>query len=180
MVHEEQFWACVEKINAHVPFEQTKAWHDFKQSERCSFLYFVDNPADPQQACWGRVYTIKFVGRVLDIMGEIQKECVTHKMITTFFREIIKQSAADMLTYNSVKKYDEYQDIGLRRAGLVRSMGNRACPLTQIIPLQLGRDCDRNWKRNLRKANTNKLKFEVVENPSVHDAATVCNLFDEL
>lgn len=120
------------------------------------------------------------MGRVIDIVGEIQKSTVSKQMITQFFQGIIENSQAEMITYNSIREYKVEQEIGIRCAGFVRPFGNRVCPLTQIINLQSDRNCNRNWKRNLKKAVDNGLIYEVIDRPTEQDADTVCRLFDEL
>lgn len=64
--------------------------------------------------------------------------------------------------------------------GFCETVGNRVCPLTQLIGLQEPRNFDSDWRRNLKKAEKNALTFDVVENPSEKDAVCFVCLFDEL
>lgn len=180
VITEEQFYTSVEKMGVYIPFEQTKAWNDFKRTPNIQFIYFIDNLEDPQQACWGRIYEVKMIGRIIDIAGEVQKDNVTKRMITKFFKSIIEESSANMITYNCARIYEVEREIGLRCAGFVRPLGNRICPLTQFIDIQSDRNSDSDWKRNLKRATANRLTFEVLEHPTTEDAAIICGLFNEL
>lgn len=179
-ITKEEFYNCLERMKCYVPFEQTIGWNEFKANNNVKFVYFVDNKEDPQQACYGRIYEKPLIGRIVDIMGEVRKTETHRRQVTKFFKSIIETSEASMILYNSVSLYNVNHEIGLRCAGFVRPMGFKACPLTQIIEIQKDRNGDRNWKRNLKKAEQNALQFEEVKSPTIKDAAIFSDLFDEL
>lgn len=180
VITKEQFEKCIGNMGCYIPFEQTKAWNEFKTTDGVEFIYFVDNIEFPLQACFGRVYHKRIIGRIIDIAGEVRKEEVSRRMVTKFFKSIIEEAQAEMITYNGIATYRAEDEIGIRCAGFVRPLGNRVCPLTQFIPVQGERNGDRNWKRNLRKAKEAGLSFEIVNSPTQQDAAVFVRLFDEL
>lgn len=174
------FFECLERMKSHIPFEQSNGWNEFKIVNGVEFAYFVDDTSSPTQACFGRIYYRKIIGRIVDICGEVKKEEVSKRLIIKFFRSIIKDAHASMITYNSISTYRAEDEIGIRCAGFVRPWGNRTCPLTQIINIQRERNCDRGWRRNLRKAKDAGLTFEVIDTPTNNDAVLFTQLFDEL
>lgn len=179
LVAEDVFFNVIPQIG-YVPFEQTRAWKNFKENPKVKFVYFIDNPQDPCIACWGRIYRFRFVGEILDICGEVRRENTSIKQITKFFQSILEDEKPDLVTYNSISPYDCNFDIGLRRAGFVRPFGNKACPLTIFIDVTTERNVNRNWKRNLKKASQYGLQFEVVKEPTLEDAQAVSKMFSEL
>lgn len=180
IVTKDVFYHTLSKMECYIPFEQTQGWNDFKLSDNLDFIYYVDNLDDPAQACFGRVYSKVFVGKIVDICGEIWKPEVNKRQITKFFRSIIDDTKASMIYYNSMSLYNIKNEIGIRSAGFVRPFGNRVCPLTQIIEPQTARNYDRNWRRNLTKAEKNALTFEMIEKPGEEEVKLFVNLFDEL
>lgn len=178
LVTSDIFFSCIEKIG-NIPFEQTKEWYDYKQKNGVEFLFFVDNPQDPSIACWGRILTKRFIGRILDIIGEVQKQGISQKQISKFYASLIVDAKASMITLNSVSKYSCEFEIAIRRAGFVRPLGFRTCPLTICVNPFLYSP-DRMWKRNVKKAKEEELEFMCVERPILSDLQLVCSMFDEL
>lgn len=179
-VTKQMFYQCLQRMNCYIPFEQTYGWNEFKATAGVQFIYFVDNTETPMQACFGRVYHKKIAGCIVDICGEVKKEGVSKRQITQFFKSIIEDAHASMITYNSINIYRVEDEIGIRCAGFIRPWGNRVCPLTQIIPVQEERNHDSDWRRNLKKAKKAELTFEMVNIPTDNDAALFTHLFDEL
>lgn len=162
------------------PFEQTQGWIDFKSDKNTKYLYFVDDNGNPSLACSGRVMKKRLVGNILDITGEVIGRNVSQKQITSFFSSIISEANCNMIIYNSVSVHDCEFEIAVRRAGFTRPFGFRTCPLTIFVDIQEERKPDRMWKRNLKKAQENDLRFELVEHPTLNDATVFVRLFDEL
>lgn len=162
------------------PFEQTSGWIDFKSDEHTKYIYFADNEDNPSIACSCRVMEKRFVGNILDITGEVIGRNVSQKQIERFFSSIISESDCNMIVCNSVGVYDCNFEIAVRRAGFKRPFGFRTCPLTMIVDIQKERKPDRMWKRNLKKAQECNLDFEIVDNPTMSDAAVFVRFFEEL
>lgn len=179
IVDEAKFKKCAEHIG-FIPFEQSCVWRKFKDSSGVSYMYFIDQSNDPHLACWGKVFKKLYIGRVLNIVGEIKKTGLSQKQIKFFFQSIIADAQCDMIIFNSNSLYDCVYEIGLRRAGFIRPLGNRMCPLTILVDIQNERKFDRQWKRNLKKAVEEELIFEIVENPQIQDARVVSTMFEEL
>ena len=180
IVTKDVFYDTLKKMDTYIPFEQSEGWCEFKSSDKSSIVYFVDNIDNPMLAYFGRVYNKPFVGRIVDIIGEVWKPGISKRQVTKFFKGVIQDAKASMICYNSVSLYDVNKEIGLRCVGFVRPLGNRVCPLTQLIGVQEPRNFDSDWRRNLKKAEKNALTFDVVENPSEKDAVCFVCLFDEL
>lgn len=178
LVTSDIFFLSIEKIG-NIPFEQTKEWYEYKQRKDVEFLFFVDNPQDPSIACWGRILIKRFIGRILDIIGDVQKLGISQKQISKFFTSLIVDAKASMITLNSVSEYSCEFEIAIRRSGFVRPLGFRTCPLT-IFVNPFSYSPDRMWKRNIKKAKEEQLEFVLVEKPTLPDLRLVCSMFDEL
>lgn len=182
LVNESVFDQSILKLG-HVPFEQSKGWRTYQEQRGMPYLYFVDNEAQPSIACCGRIIKKPFIGKILDITGEvISKEDLTEKVLRKFYQSLIEDAGVDLIVYNCKVMYDVKKDIALRRSGFNRPLGSRICPLTIMVDLVTDTDNnrDRNWKRNAKKAVESDLKFEYIAKPTMEDAKTVCHMFDEM
>ena len=179
LVDKETFIKVAHKIGK-VPFEQTIAWKNFKDVSDEDLLFFVDNPVDPYIACWGRIFRKPGIGKIVDIISEVAKDTIVQKLITQFFKSVVKDAQCNMITYSNTCVYDCKYEIGLRRAGFNRPLGSRLCPLTMFVDIQGKRSPDRNWKRNIKKAVEDNLQFTAVERPTAADIETVGKMFKEL
>ena len=182
LVNESVFDQSIVKLG-HVPFEQSKGWRTYQEQRGMPYLYFVDNEAQPSIACCGRIIKKPFIGKILDITGEVLiNGDLSEKVMRKFFNSIIEDAGCEMIAYNSKVMYNVKMDIALRRAGFNRPLGFRTCPLTIMVDLVSIKNQKRdiNWKRNLRKASESNLVFEYVAQPTMDDAKKVCLMFDEM
>lgn len=181
IVNESDFDSCISQLG-HITFEQDKGWRLYQESRNIPYLYFVDDPKHPNMACCGRVYKKPFVGKILDITGEVCSDTLSEKVMKGFYMSLIGDSGCDMITYNSKAVYSVETEVALRRAGFNRPLGSRTCPLTIFVDLVNDNESkrDRNWKRNVKKAIENNLTFQFIEKPSKDDAIKICQMFDEL
>ena len=180
-VNESDFDNCISRLG-HVTFEQDKGWRVYQESRNIPYLYFVDDVDHPNMACCGRVYKKPFVGRILDIVGEVCAVSLSEKVMKCFYKSLIDDSCCDMITYNSKAVYSVDTEVALRRVGFNRPLGSRTCPLTIFVDLVNDNESkrDRNWRRNVKKAVESNLTFRFVENPTKEDATIVCRMFDEM
>lgn len=182
LVNETVFDHCISQLG-HIPFEQSKGWRDYEELRGNSYLYFVDNEQQPSMACCGRLIKKPFVGKILDIIGEVRSvNPLSEKVMRKFYRSIITDSGCDMITYDSKVVYDVMMEIAIRRAGFNRPFGSRICPLTIFVDVENDaiRKSHRNWKRNAKKAAESNLSFSLIDNPSDEDARIVCQMFKEM
>lgn len=165
-----------------VPFEQTNAWKQFNEKGNVNFVYYIVNNSQnfPVAAFWGRVFKKPLIGKILDINGIAKSASATSKDVSGLFKEVSDSNVYDLILYNDVLPYDCANEVAMRRIGYNRPMGNRLCPLTILVDIKEERKCDRNWKRNLKKATDAGLTFRKVNNPSMQDSRLVSNMFGEL
>ena len=167
----------------HITFEQDKGWRNYEKKRQMDYLYFVDNEVCLNIACCGRVIKKPFIGKILNITGEVlSKDDLSEKVMRKFYQSLIEEADCDMITYNSKAPYKAEMDIALRHAGFNRPLGFRTCPLTIFVDLVDDNEYrrDRNWRRNAKKAIENKLTFNYIDQPTLEDAKTVCRMFDEM
>ena len=179
IIDKDTFFQIVEKFE-YIPFEHTLAWENYKDESGSHFIHFVDDKSAPNICCWGRIIKKPLVGKILDIQGEIKQTAITNKQIQHFWKNVIEEASCNMITYNSVSEYSCNYEISMRRAGFIRPLGNRVCPLTIFIQTQEDRDTDRNWRRNLKKSLSENLVFKAIDQPTLENAQEISRMFGEL
>ena len=178
IVDRQIFFKSQQKLQ-HIPYSQTEEW-----LEKCGYLdinckFFIDNLDDPQIGFWGIVFKRKFIGEHLIVTGESYLDKITSKHIKNFFLEVINSNFA-IIEISSTNFYDIKYEIGIRRAGFLRPLVSNLSHLTLVIKKQKERKTDKDWRRNLRKADKADLTFKHIEKPSINDLEIFCKLFLEL
>lgn len=149
-----------------VPFTQTQGWLAYTNSEnKNEVLYLVDNLANPQIACMCHIK--KMLNKELLLIESLCFKYSLYKAssIKHFF-EHIKDLSYDMVEVVSNNQYSFEFEIGIRRAGFTRPIGNFSIPLSNWIDLQEPITYNSNWKRNLAKSEKYNLSFIVENTPS--------------
>ena len=174
----EEFFKLQEKLE-FVPFAQSKGWHNYMSSKNNDIVYFVDSLEDVKIALWGRVTTMIFGYSILRVDGESYSKDINEKLFKKFYSALTKLSFIG-LEINSGNFYNIDYEVGLRRAGFKRPLSFFSCPLTINIDLQVDFKFDNNWKRNVKKAISSKLKFREIKIPTVLDLNAIVKLFSEM
>ena len=164
-----------------MPFTQSEGWRAFNSAkDENRFVFFVDNVENPQIACMGHVKKFAWL-KMLQIEGECfaDEKNIDSKKIKDFYQELIKTDF-DIIEVNSSLIYNALYEIGIRQAGFLRPVGMFSMPLSILIDLQNKISYNRNWERNLKKAENFNLKFEIVENASQKDCSDFCEIFNSM
>jgi hypothetical protein len=182
-INEDTFF-IVQQSMQFVPYEQSRGWHDYRIfQKKCEAIYFVDNTDDPQICSWGLIRTIPFIGKMLHIEGKSYKEIPPKNIIKEFYEQIATYSKKHyfMVLVSDSNVYDVNYEIGIRQAGYVRPMMLMTCPLSIIINLNDNSwNVHRIWKRRLKEASKNNLKFNYIINPDKYQIDIVCKMYSEL
>ena len=164
-----------------VPFTQSKGWwamHSIKDENR--FVFFVDSLEKPSIACMGNVMK-RFRFKMLVIEGEclLNDKNSNSKQIRNFYREIT-QTGFDMIEIDSSLPYNALYEIGIRQAGFLRPAGMFCSSLTILFDLQKSIEYDKNWQKNLRRAEKHTLNFMPVTNPSDTEIEDYVSIHSEM
>lgn len=171
-----QFFALQRKL-FKIPFTQTEGWHRSAGGKAPTPAY-LDSRENPTIAAWGRKFHLPFIGDILQIQGESTAEPKPEN-ITAFYEEIFAEGYA-MVLLSSVEASTPEREIALRKAGLVRPLGMTLCPLTIVVTVETVAERHRAWRKNLKKAQKQELKFEWIEHPTTADCVVFAEMFAEM
>lgn len=163
----------------NIPYSQTEEWLNKcgYNEEQCRF--FIDDIHDPQIAFWGPFFKRKFIGNHLIISGDSYLDKITSKHIKSFYGEIINEGFS-IIEVSNINFYDVKYEIGIRRAGFLRPLIPNLSGLTIAIKVNEERQTDKDWRRNLRKADKAGLTFKHILRPTICDLEIFCNMFLEM
>jgi hypothetical protein len=157
----EEFFKLQNKLE-RIPFTQSKGWFDYVSHKHKDFVYFVDSLQEVKIACWGILQSIPlFSKQILRIDGECYSQDITEKFFKTFYTKLSKLPY-NAIEINSNNPYNIEYEIGIRQAGFKRSLGHFSCPLTIEMDFNSDFKFNRNWKRNVKKAQETGLVFKEV------------------
>jgi hypothetical protein len=184
MTTDKDTFFVIQQSMQFVPYEQSKGWHDYRIfQKKCGVLYFIDSIDNPQVCCWGLIRVIPFIGKFIHMEGKSYKEIPGRHIIKDFYEQIALYSKKHyfMVLISDSNTYDINYEISIRQAGYVRPMMLMTCPLSIIINFNnTNWDVHRIWKRRLKEALKNNLKFEYIVNPDRQQIAIVCKMYSEL
>ena len=163
----------------HKTYTTSEKWHEYlnKKGDKCLFL--INNIDSPTVGIIGRVKKIPLLGSLLTINGELISDNASNQDITAFYKDVIKLPYFGF-EINSSHRYSVDYEIGIRRAGFLRSLCNVSCPLSKLIDLTSPIEYDRNWKKNYKKAIKNNLKFDEISKPDNKDIEMFLDMFSDL
>lgn len=165
---EQDFFKIQEKL-AFIPLFQSKAWFNYQNNGKKSFVFLVDNKQDVSIALWGVVRSIPILKQKILLVNSIsRKRGLSEKVVKKFFNEFLSHEF-DAIEINDGTAYDIEFEIGIRRAGFFRPVNLTACPLSIVVDFERPFNFDRNWKRNIKKAIKADLQF--MELKKVHETA---------
>jgi hypothetical protein len=169
IVDKNTFFKIVEKFKL-VPFTQTEGWWTMNSTENENrFAFFVDSIENPRMAAMGHIK--KALGlTMLQIGGECfaDENAINDKIIREFYREIA-QCSYDIIEINSSLPYNALYEIGIRQAGYLRPVGLFSTALSILVDLKKTIEYDKNWQKNLRRANKYLLDFIPVNRSTEKD-----------
>jgi len=170
----------IQKQFSFIPFTQSEGWYSFQKSKGEHIVFFVDNSKETKIACWGRERKIPFIGtKLLRIESECYQSDVNEKTFKTFFAGLVSLSYAG-IEINSNNAYLVDYETGIRRAGFVRPISFHSCPLTIEINLDAPFNFDRNWRRNLKKAQDFGLVFSELKELDDTMISIIVQMFKEM
>lgn len=177
-VSKEEFFSIQSKMD-FISYDQSKGFHDFKSKN--SILYFIDNADNPRICVWGEfIIKYKFI-TLLRINGESFNYNVTRKDYKNFYSQIINENK-EIRIINIVNNnpYSVNFELGIRLAGFIRPMAFFDSPLSILVELEKENIRSRQWRRQLKEAINNDLKFLYVENPTHNDVSLFVRMYNEL
>ncbi|MBQ7631315.1 MAG: peptidoglycan bridge formation glycyltransferase FemA/FemB family protein [Paludibacteraceae bacterium] len=129
--------------------------------------YFLDETSVHAIGCVG--FEKRKAGlKMLIIHGECIRENIQHSMVKDFYANIA-ELGFDIIEINSDSVYNPEYEIGMREAGLLRPVGLFSTTLSKWIDLTNSITYDKNWKRNLKKAEHSNLSFQLYDNQTITD-----------
>jgi hypothetical protein len=169
-----------QKQFSSVPFTQSEGWYYFQKNKGEVMIFFTDDLTETKIACWGREHKIPFIGKkILQIEGECYKSDMGEIAFRTFFTNLSDLPYAG-IEINSNNIYLVDFEIGIRRAGFLRPIALHSCPLSIEIDLNTSINFDRNWRRNLKKAQESQLSFIEVEEFDDGIIENIVQIFKEM
>lgn len=160
---------------------QSKGWHDYKLSQGRQVRYFANHKENPSIAVWGFLIRIPLLRKNLFIVqGLAHVQGVRASKVTQFFSELAANEDFAGVELDSNIPYDTTFEIGLRRAGFLRTLGKFNCPLTIDIDLTQDFNFDTNWRRNVKKSEQYNLHFEEKTVCTHTDIEAIVTMYKEM
>lgn len=163
----------------HIPYVQSRAWHNYLIRRGEKLAYFIDNSNDTLIAFFGREKHIPYTKcKLLLIDTPLIKSGLSEKTIRSRFLPILQEEYLGM-EIDSISEYSIDYEIGLRRAGFVRPLKLSKCPMTILVQLDRPFNFDTKWKHNVKSALECGISVKEVINPTIEDAENFSVLFKE-
>lgn len=177
-VNKEVFFEMQSKFD-FISYDQVKGYYDY--IGRDNVLFFVDNIDNPKICAWGELITrYKFIS-ILRINGESFNFGVSHKDYEKFYSSVIEDSKKiKIISIVNNNPYSVDHELGIRSAGFIRPMAFFASPLSIMIDLNKENTRNRQWRRQLKDAEKNHLRFIHIEEPTDEDIRVFVNMYTEL
>jgi len=179
----------ITEIFYSVPFTQSKGWWELNSVENENrFAFFVDSLEDPTFACMGHIKKC-FGLKMLQIEGECsakqidfedRKQTQQYILALKSFCSDLQSVGYNIIEIRSNTQWNFNYEIALRQAGYLRPVGLFSTTATRIIDLTKQVQYDRNWERNIKKAEEYNLKLEIIEKPSEKDCADFCFIYNTM
>jgi len=163
------------------PFTQSEGWyqmHSYYHPDRIIFL--INNVKNPTIACFAHVK--KWLGiKMLLIEGECYKNEESENVIQirNFYNDII-QSGFQIVEVSSNTPYHFDYETAMRQAGFMRPVGLFCLPSTKIIRLDKQIEYNKDWRRNIKKANEYNLWFEKIDKVANDESNNFIRIFREM
>jgi lipid II:glycine glycyltransferase (peptidoglycan interpeptide bridge formation enzyme) len=176
----QDFFKLQEEL-ATVTSTQSKGWHDYKLSQGRKVRYFANHKVNPSIAVWGFLVKLPVLRKNLFIVqGMAHAPGLKSSTIKQFFSELGAHEDFAGVELDSNTQYDTTFEIGLRRAGFLRTLGKYNCPLTIDIDLTQDFNFDTNWRRNIKKSQQYDLHFEEKTVCAKADIEAIVTMYKEM
>lgn len=176
-VTQEKFFNLISEFDV-IPFEQSKGWHDsidFPNRE-----YHIDSDENPQIGFCGLVTNSRILGKKLIIESYCHKNGLSAKQITQFFKDIIDSGDYEIVYLSDIEQVNPSVQVALRRAGFLRPLAMKLCPMSLIVDTDKDFNFHRNWRRGVNKSIKSGNNFEVHVKPDSEILKAFVVLFNEL
>lgn len=179
LIEKQEFFKLQSKLD-QIAFTQTKAWLESSGLENTyKIVYYVDKVDCPNIASWGIITSKIIGGDKLILNGISTKNDISSNEYKDFFASLIIDGYS-RINISDIQEYSIDFEIGIRRAGFTRPITLSLCPMSMIVELDKDMKYSRMWKRNVKKSIEAGNQFVVVDNPSMEDAKTFVQLFNQL
>ncbi len=179
-----QHFFDIQRTMEFVPHTQHEGWLDYIAAKRQKeIVYFIDNTENPSICCWGEIYVIPLVGRILRIEGESIKNEISVKLIKEFYEGIVlyvKKHNFAFARISSNTFYDTTYEIGIRQAGFIRPLVLTLCPLTVVLKSSQSRKPKKSWHYQYAQAKRANLRFEPIEVPTSDHIRQFVRMYKEM
>lgn len=173
----EQFFSDLHSFK-DFPVFQSEGWVKSRLAIGKDYEFFATSAKDFRAIVAAEVTKIPVIGKILRINGGVVFDGpLGYQKITPFLEELCSDYSYVELV--SSQKLDPLLEVEVRRAGFLRPIWGRSCPMTVEV------DCanpnpNRNWRRNSRKAKKNGLQSpQCIITPSTEQIKQVMALFEE-
>lgn len=163
-----------------VHYTQTSGWYDYVSCVKPdSTLFLLDDLSRPEIACMAQEK--KFLQKKMLLIEGVscRHTEVASKTIREFFVNIVRLDY-DLVELNINQSYAVEWEIGLRQAGFLRPVGAFSTTLSLLVSLQEEIVYNRNWRRNLKQAHSQDLRFETIQTPAKEDVKVFLSMYKAL
>ena len=161
---EDLFVKLQEKMD-FIPHTQSYGWLKYTIAKRNkSVIFFSNSIENTLICCWGEIYKIPFIGKILRIDGESISYQIQEGDYKIFYEQISEYVKKEHFAFVKVSNNNFYEfsyEIALRQAGFIRPMALSVCPLTIILDPDRERRPKKSWHYQYAQAKKQNYKFEV-------------------
>lgn len=179
LIDRHSFWNTIATFEL-VPFTQTEAWYNYVYASRPEdCLFFVNDPNKPTIAC------VAFRKRILGLtLLQVEGLCIKNNQLSSAsirsFLQALLENRPEVLECNFNQPQSVKLEVALRQVGYTRPLASFSSRLSLWIPLDKNIQYNQNWKRNLKRAQSFDLFFEVVQNPSDKEVDEFYSMYQNL
>jgi hypothetical protein len=180
IINQQVFFKIIHDFDI-VPYTQSKGMCEMYSIAGREKIHFFSNDVEtPTMACFGHE-KVFFTKKMILIEGECfrKKSDINSTSIKSFYADIL-QLGYDFVEVCSNAPYNFNYETGLRQAGYLRPVGQFSMPITKIIDLTSEIKYNQNWKRNIKKSQSNNLKFEVINEITKLDSDDFISIYKEM
>lgn len=170
-------YCSLQKSFVDVQMTASKGWCAFNQLKKAT-SYYTDSKNNCSILLFGCVKKIPFFGKIFYIQGFSMK-AGAYKELKECLNDL-RNSGYIFVYISFIDLYDPKMEIAIRQAGFLRPLGHICCPMSLIVDLNNITSRNRNWRRNVKKAQDTGLVFKYIEKASKADIEEFCLMFKEL
>ncbi|WP_044734105.1 GNAT family N-acetyltransferase [Shewanella algae] len=163
-----------------VHFQQSPGWIKSRIAIGKKYIFLGDDSISPNIVIALEVYVIPFLGKVYTSEGGLNYiRGISNDTISEFLSLVSEY--CKYIEINSNKVNSPMTEVAYRKAGFVRPLGGKVCPMTILLKTDQLDNYSRNWKRSIKKSKKiDGFRIEKIESPSLQDIEDFVKLFNEL